>query len=152
MTTDQTRNDAQSLIAEARGMEGYLEAVAQLAARPQGAASLRRLDALLKAMADTLEGASAPSPAALDVLAERRRQMEREGWTPEHDDEHEDGELSRAAAAYAVEGIVWSHMPRSLWPWDMASWYKPTTRRRNLVKAAALILAEIERLDRAGQE
>jgi hypothetical protein len=28
-------------------------------------------------------------------------------------------------------------------------WWKPTNRRRDLVKAGALILAEIERLDRA---
>lgn len=34
-----------------------------------------------------------------------------------------------------------------VWPWD-ESWWKPTTPRRDLVKAAALILAEIERLDR----
>lgn len=34
------------------------------------------------------------------------------------------------------------------WPWD-ASWWKPNARRRNLVKAGALILAEIERIDRA---
>lgn len=35
-----------------------------------------------------------------------------------------------------------------VWPWD-ESWWKPTNRRRDLVKAGALILAEIERLDRA---
>lgn len=34
------------------------------------------------------------------------------------------------------------------WCWDR-SWWKPTTPRRDLVKAAALILAEIERIDRA---
>jgi hypothetical protein len=34
------------------------------------------------------------------------------------------------------------------WPWDL-KWWKPTTPRRDLVKAAALIVAEIERLDRA---
>lgn len=37
--------------------------------------------------------------------------------------------------------------PRN-WPWHRV-WWKPSTRRRNLVKAGALILAEIERLDRA---
>ena len=31
----------------------------------------------------------------------------------------------------------------------MAAWFKPTTPRRDLVKAGALIIAEIERLDRA---
>ena len=35
------------------------------------------------------------------------------------------------------------------WPhtWD-ASWWKPKDRRRDLVRAGALIIAEIERLDR----
>lgn len=84
--------------------------------------------------------------AARDVLDERRRQMEVEGWSTEHDDEHLPGELALAAASYvcADEGEA----PPAIWPWDWA-WWKPESRRRNLVKAAALILAEIERLDRA---
>ena len=85
------------------------------------------------------------SQAVLDVAAERRRQIEAEGWTPEHDDHHLPNELSLAAASYvcADEGDA----PPAIWPWDW-SWWKPKDRRRNLVKAAALILAEIERLDR----
>lgn len=95
-----------------------------------------------------LEG-GAFNPAILDVVAERQRQKTIEGWTPEHDDEHCNGELAMAAVCYINEtgtvnrngGKPWG------WPWD-ASWWKPKTRRRNLVKAGALILAEIERLDR----
>jgi hypothetical protein len=34
------------------------------------------------------------------------------------------------------------------WPWSQ-DWWKPTNPRRDLVKAGALIAAEIERLDRA---
>lgn len=92
--------------------------------------------------------------AAADVLAERRRQIEVEGWTPEHDDEYDAGELSDAAGCYAlVASIPEEHRPRSVprfWPlqWRV-NWWKPTTQRRDLVKAGALILAEIERLDRA---
>ena len=93
--------------------------------------------------------ASAPvglTDAARDVLAERRRQVGQEGWTPAHDDEHANGELATAAGAYALFN---DNAPAPFfWPWD-ASWWKPTGRRRNLVKAGALILAEIERLDRA---
>ena len=37
-----------------------------------------------------------------DVLAERQRQQSIEGWTPEHDDAHKGGELSRAAGSYAI--------------------------------------------------
>jgi len=101
--------------------------------------------------------------AARDVLAERRRQIEAEGWTPEHDDQHAAGQLAGAAACYArhVNARGWvidtpfdtyatEDAPNG-WPWD-ESWWKPTTPRRDLVKAAALILAEIERLDRAAQK
>jgi len=86
--------------------------------------------------------------AATDVLAERHRQATAEGWTPGHDDRHAFGELAEAAAAYASEAAK-SHAGLPMcWPWS-ASWWKPSTPRRNLVKAGALILAEIERLDRA---
>ncbi|WP_079755973.1 hypothetical protein [Pseudomonas aeruginosa] len=92
--------------------------------------------------------------AWLDVQAERRRQITAEGWTPEHDDEHSHGQMARAAACYAVAG---SSAPNDgtaallvslAWPGD-EQWWKPTTTRRDLVKACALGLAEIERLDRA---
>lgn len=85
--------------------------------------------------------------AARDVLMERVRQVTAEGWTPEHDDSHTDGQLALAASAYAMPNAVDGYTPRQ-WPWSFA-WWKPSTPRRNLVKAAALILAEIERLDRA---
>lgn len=92
--------------------------------------------------------------AWLDVQAERRRQITAEGWTPEHDDEHSHGQIARAAACYALAG---SSAPNDgtaallvslAWPWDQ-QWWKPTSARRDLIKAGALILAEIERLDRA---
>lgn len=93
--------------------------------------------------------------AATDVLAERERQKTVEGWTAEHDDAHSNGEIAGAAATYAVlrsqvGGIdqPGSGFLASLWPWD-GSWFKPSSPRRDLVKAGALILAEIERLDRA---
>lgn len=84
------------------------------------------------------------SAAARDVLAERRRQIEAEGWTPEHDDQWRHGALAKAATCYASV----HPLAASYWPWDL-KWWKPSDRRRNLVKAGALILAEIERLDRA---
>lgn len=87
-----------------------------------------------------------------EIAAERRRQVESEGWTPEHDDEHVNGEMASAAACYALQAANhWMKSPpmvKTLWPWD-AAWWKPTDERRNLVKAGALIIAEIERLDRA---
>lgn len=88
--------------------------------------------------------------AARDVLAERRRQVEVEDFDASHDDMATRGQMAGAAACYALTGA--SHWAREqaikmFWPWDQ-SWWKPTTVRRNLVKAGALILAEIERFDR----
>jgi hypothetical protein len=98
---------------------------------------------------------SAPAPSADGIAliaAERRRQIEDEGWTPEHDDEHDNHELSEAAACYAL-GVPAAVSPANgarvpLWPWD-ESWWKPGDRVRDLVKAGALIAAEIDRLQRA---
>ena len=91
------------------------------------------------------------SQAALDIIAERARQISQEGWSPEHDDEHDLFELSRAGAVYAMLAAGYrpdNAMIRRLWPFEDA-WLKPSdTRRRDLVKAAACILADIERLDR----
>ena len=98
--------------------------------------------------------------AVLDVLAERQRQIVVEGWTSEHDDQHDDGQLALAACCYAlpeyhqsIRTAAHPMMPQPtlverLWPWN-ADWWKPSDVRRDLVKAAALIVAEIERLDRA---
>ncbi|AZB65012.1 hypothetical protein EBL87_15150 [Cereibacter sphaeroides] len=90
--------------------------------------------------------------AAQDVLSERARQISVEGWTPEHDDEHDDGQMALAAATFACASTFSDddrpHIEPDFWPWDR-SWLKLTTPRRDLVKAGALILAEIERLDRA---
>ena len=96
--------------------------------------------------------------AARDVLAERHRQIQAEGWTPAHDDEHDSGELAGAGAAYALHAADALH-PQSQgdayrdgsiphgWCWEDC-WWKPTDPRRSLVKAGALILAELERMDR----
>lgn len=109
----------------------------------------RKLAASEKRIAE-LE-ARAFNPAILDVIAERQRQQSVEGWTPEHDDQYEDGELIDAAACYAKDSSLWDCIgePPSDWPWN-DEWWKPSkSMRRNLIKAGALILAEIERRDRA---
>jgi hypothetical protein len=95
--------------------------------------------------------------AARDVLAERRRQIDVEGFDAAHDDVHVDGELAGAAAAYAAYRsqvspsiMMGDDIIRSLWPWA-AEWWKPMDRRHDLVRAAALLIAEIERIDRADE-
>jgi hypothetical protein len=86
------------------------------------------------------------------IAIERSRQIRDEGWTISHDDTHRECELIAAALSYAwtakqqIMGYPFSQP--SMWPWD-GSWWKPSTDPvRNLVKAGALIVAEIERLQR----
>ncbi len=96
------------------------------------------------------------------VATERQRQQEVEGWTPEHDDMHQSAELTRAGMSYADSArrqllgaseefglrLPWA----ALWPFE-ESWWKPSTDPiRNVVKAAALLVAEIDRLLRARGE
>lgn len=89
-----------------------------------------------------------------DIKAERLRQMHQEHWSTQHDDRHTRGELAQAAGCYALHAgqpepaqVRPGYAPQD-WPWE-ARWWKPKDRRRDLVRAGALIVAEIERLDRA---
>jgi hypothetical protein len=91
---------------------------------------------------------SQQSRGTLDVLAERRRQIEVEEFDASHDDMATKGQLATAAACYVIHASHLGSELESFWPWDM-SWWKPSGRRHDLVKAAALILAEIDRIDRA---
>lgn len=106
------------------------------------------IHARLEINAEAMQAPNPATPAALDVLAERRRQREHEGWTLEHDDVHEGGELAEAAMCYADPTAHCQLGIPHQWPW-VADWWKPRDRRRNLVRAGALIIAEIERIDRA---
>lgn len=80
------------------------------------------------------------------IAAERQRQVEVEGWTPEHDALHGDGQLVDAARCYLI-APRFKNGPPHYWPWHLRYW-KPTPedRVRELVKAGALIAAEIDRL------
>jgi hypothetical protein len=83
-----------------------------------------------------------------EIAAERKRQIEVEGWTRQHDADHIDGELALAASAYAYNAKRQTSLAPSWWPFN-DPWWKPKTPRRDLIRAAALIVAEIERIDRA---
>ena len=101
-----------------------------------------------------------PQVTGIDlIVAERRRQIEVEGWSAEHDDEHDDCELLNAAICYAgvagsqvLDGDKGKEAKEGLlevWPWG-TEWWKPSDDPiRNLVKAGALIAAEIDRMQRA---
>lgn len=80
------------------------------------------------------------------IAQERRRQVESEGWDAGHDDAHNQGEMAKAAAAYALVSYGSAHA-YEYWPWH-ADWWRPTDRIGTLVKAGALIAAEIDRLQR----
>ncbi|MCC6192246.1 MAG: hypothetical protein IT318_24710 [Anaerolineales bacterium] len=84
------------------------------------------------------------------IKAERRRQLQVERWTAEHDDEHEDGALEQAAHCYWTAQNAQAEPPGaapgwpSEWPWDIA-WWKPRDRLSNLIRAGALYLAGADR-------
>lgn len=111
----------------------------------------------LRDAADLVDGNAqlrTASPGAEDIAAERERQIEKEGWTSQHDDEHPTGQLAQAAWAY-IEHTIHQMLgaqslsgPPDAWPWDDC-WWKPRDARRNLVRAGALIAAAIDQLDRA---
>jgi hypothetical protein len=89
------------------------------------------------------------------ITAERQRQIDVEGWTPEHDDAHRESELVAAALCYASCAAQQARGQQVAtdnilvhWPWER-SWWKPGDDPiRNLEKAGALIAAEIDRLKR----
>ncbi len=94
------------------------------------------------------------SKAIDDVVNERQRQKNVKGWTEAHDNEHDTGELAFAASCYSFHAGCNAWFPEEKdesvpkqWPWDDEYW-KPKSAREDLVRAAALIIAEIERLDR----
>jgi len=83
------------------------------------------------------------------IAKERERQIVEEGWDANHDDEHEYGEMAAAAACYAMPPHIanFASIRSEMWPWD-EEWWKPKGRVRDLVRAGALILAELERVQR----
>lgn len=113
------------------------------------------------------------SKGVMLIEAERSRQVTEEGWDPGHDDEHEDGSLALAAVCYATPVRLFERDERDSavsfqdpWPeswdrdWDKRavygdddelpdpSTYTDSERLDLLVKAGALIAAEIDRLTR----
>ena len=82
-----------------------------------------------------------------EIAAERQRQIEVEGWTAAHDDKWVDWQLAKAAICYALPNQKERHVVPFHWPWQ-PEWWKPKDRRQDLIRAAALLVAEIERLDR----
>jgi|GEM_PF-3694418 hypothetical protein len=94
---------------------------------------------------------------AMNAIAEeRKRQVGEEGWTEAHDDQHEYGELAAAAEGYLASAISRADgqditSPPEAWPFD-PSWWKPKGYYHDLKRAAALIAAEMERVERLSEK
>ena len=82
------------------------------------------------------------------IAQERNRQIKKEGYTKEHDAQHQQGQLSIAAACYALNKLPcrnWGGTP--LFPWQQTYHkLKKHDRKRSLVIAGALIAAELDRI------
>lgn len=84
------------------------------------------------------------------IAEERQRQIEVEKWGRGHDDKQDQNELALAAVCYTLPP---NRRPQNafgiplFWPWA-DQWWKPKNRIKDLVRAGALIAAEIDRLQR----
>jgi len=113
---------------EADGEWNYLQSIMDWTAA-ENVPDDRKLCLIRNAARAGLErvgSSSAMTVAARDVLAERQRQITTEGWTTDHDDEHDGGEMAAAGAAYALHAADYLN-PQSqgdggdeapdCWPW-----------------------------------
>jgi hypothetical protein len=154
---DLVRDSVKEAIAESGGIVGPDQSGSE-AEDNEEVAMLRgeigRLNSLLNS---NMEGISGASKGGMDTLGERARQRRMEGYDDAHDDLHDDFSLASAAIAYIMDarlrsttGHGFTEAPPSDWPWDTNDW-KPKGIRQALVVAGALIIAEIERIDRIEQ-
>lgn len=95
-------------------------------------------------------------PSIYAEIDQRRQKQIAKGYNAAHDDQHTKGEIALGAAAYceaAGRADVYSvRIGRAsafplCWPWKPSE-FRSEGPRENLLKAAAMIVAEIERLDR----
>lgn len=88
-----------------------------------------------------------------DIRMKRQRQIVIHGYPPEHDDQHTNGSVAIGAIPYIQAANqetldLTDEELQVFWPWPEK--FKPSAdRRENLINAAALLVAEIERIDRA---
>ena len=84
------------------------------------------------------------------IEAERKRQLDEEGFDASHDDEqHSWGDLSDAAWCYERAESKDAPIPMD-WPWE-ERWWKPKDRIRNLERAGALYMAEADKARRKAE-
>ncbi|POR54530.1 uncharacterized protein DUF551 [Paraburkholderia eburnea] len=155
-----TINEAANIIAIFTGHDSYANLKQKFGDDPW--TDVNKIAADLRALLAAHPTEQRMSDAARDVLAERVRQVSGEGWDAAHDDGHQPGTLAAAASAYAlaVADDIYPYpqksgrfhsTPPDMWPFSN-KWWKPKDYRTALVKSGALILAEIERIDRAARK
>lgn len=161
---DFTLNEKKQEIAdEIADVAIYLDILAMRCGVDLGQAIAEKFNATSRKVGATtriLTEARIVMPAAESVIeeiaSERRRQVSEEGRSHDSDDLNVSGQLAGAAACYIMNGLKISRldladrvlkMVADLWPWA-SHWWKPKDRRRDLIRAGALVVAEIERLDR----
>lgn len=89
------------------------------------------------------------SPGVVSGLLERQRQITAEGFTHEHDDMYNDGQLLKAAACYLLKAAGLASLRfMFFWPWDR-KWFKGDDKKRCIEKAFALIVADMDRRHRS---
>lgn len=110
---------------------------------------------------ELIDGAGRFLAAMADIRRERARQITDLAYSPARDDSLDFAELARAAASYALAAAamvipsdnphhrITVHRVRETWPFPVPPNLIGKAPRRLMVIAGALILAEIERLDRA---
>lgn len=113
---------------------------------------------LIEKARELLVPVKTPTTSGAELIrAERIRQVSVEGWTVAHDDKYRNFELTLAAISYAEvvvnpDNYAKKHgLPPGAnieWPWAQKWWRPSDDPIRNLVKAGALIAAEIDRLQR----
>lgn len=130
-----------------------VEAVESMGADARLTEAVMLLDKARNCVADFIDGVPSDPPhdhglTVIDEISlERVRQIAEEGWTTAHDDELFLRELAKAAAAYCLADVESHRGADQIWPFD-GNW-RPKSHRKNLIRAGALVVAEIERIDRA---
>lgn len=86
------------------------------------------------------------------------RQLIKTDLPPQEADQYIDGSITHAAGAYLSMAtanfyplalrVILQRDAKELWPWSEERWDPTISPRRNLIRAAAYIVAEIERLER----
>ena len=128
---------------------------------------IRQVDLLRRELVTVRERdamSASPDTGADRIRFERCRQVLLKGFSLDHDDRHVDGELAMAALAYTEAGIVSQIRPDVSvylssppptgwgWPWQHSEWKPSDEPIENLVRAGALIAAEIDRRLRLREE